>query len=66
MIASNHGGRLRGTRHICSARAGGERWWLVRCWLGLAIGEGGNREARRWGQDGGGHGACLARVEDMR
>ena len=60
------GGWLRGAWHICSVRAGGERWQLVRYWLRLALVGGGNREARQWGQDGGDHGACSARVGDAR
>ena len=48
-IASDRGGRFRGTWCICSARAGDERWRLVRSWLGLAIVGGGNREAGQWG-----------------
>ena len=44
-IVSDCGGWLRGAWHIYSARAGGERWQLVRYWLGLALVGGRNMEA---------------------
>ena len=55
---------MRGAWCICSARAGGERWWLVMYQLGLAMMGAGT------GKPDNGvemvHGACSAIVGDVR